>query len=112
MITESLIFHPNLPLTSIASNFGEFSSLILPISEGDYSTYLFAEEGCIRVEPRSYLEVNKGGRIPLFAISLSESPHELCPLAFRAAHELLNSPPALRKDREYPEIFEYLGWCS
>ena len=45
-----------------------------------------------------------------FVWAEGEDPFELTERAVRAAASLLGT--VLREDRRYPEVFEYLGWCS
>ena len=44
--------------------------------------------------------------------AVGSHPHELLRQCTAAALELLGNPVPLREHRTYPEIFEYLGWCS
>jgi len=52
--------------------------------------------------------------VPLFAWATSDDVYEACN---RAIHSAITSRPILgwtrlRHEKEYPECFEYLGWCS
>ncbi len=52
--------------------------------------------------------------VPLFAWAKSDDIYEACNRAVRSA---ITSEPILgwahsRQEKEYPECFEYLGWCS
>ncbi|GLX71489.1 Sip1-related alpha-galactosidase [Paenibacillus glycanilyticus] len=49
---------------------------------------------------------------PAFAISLGDTPFESAKLAMKFAMEASGSLGKLREERRYPEMFEYLGWCS
>ncbi len=113
IIANNLDSYTSLPLISGVLDLGNgWYLLVMPVSAENYSTYMYADARSIRIEPRSFMKINRGGVVPLFAIVLSENPYELYPSAFKIAGEFLDSPLALRSDREFPEFFEYLGWCS
>ncbi len=44
--------------------------------------------------------------------AFGEKPFDLAETAMRDGMALLGRPVKLRDDRHYPEVFEYLGWCS
>ncbi|MDO8686321.1 MAG: Sip1-related alpha-galactosidase, partial [Clostridiales bacterium] len=47
-----------------------------------------------------------------FILAEGENPFELSEKCVEYGFELLDRGFKARKDRRYPEIFEYLGWCS
>ena len=47
-----------------------------------------------------------------FVCSEGESPYELLEECTKTALKLLENGCRTREERRYPEIFEYLGWCS
>jgi hypothetical protein len=47
-----------------------------------------------------------------FVYSEGENPFELMEDCVKVALKLLNTGTRTREERVYPEIFEYLGWCS
>lgn len=47
-----------------------------------------------------------------FVLGEGENVHALIADCARLALEVMNSDTPLRESRRYPEIFEYLGWCS
>ncbi|MCD6393075.1 MAG: hypothetical protein J7M40_06165 [Planctomycetes bacterium] len=100
---------------------------ILDLQEGGY----LAVTAMPGPETESWLHTDKEGRlllsfgtfgtdgvkncdVPLFAWARSEDIYEACNKAISSA---ISSKPILgwthlRHEKEYPEIFEYLGWCS
>ena len=44
--------------------------------------------------------------------AMGSQPHALLHQCTAAALKLMNDPVPLREDRRYPELLEYLGWCS
>lgn len=51
-------------------------------------------------------------RVPLFAYAASNDPYRLPQDTYKAAFASQNPYGQLRWDKEYPEIFRSLGWCS
>lgn len=49
---------------------------------------------------------------PAFAYAIGENPLELTEKCVEASLKELSSSTRMRKNRRYPEIFNYLGWCS
>ena len=47
-----------------------------------------------------------------FVRGTGKNPYELLHRAFGFAVKMLGDKIKMREDRPYPEIFEYLGWCS
>lgn len=47
-----------------------------------------------------------------FVLAEGNDPFALTEACVKYALELLNNGCILRKERRYPEVFEYLGWCS
>ena len=48
----------------------------------------------------------------IFVYAEGENPFQLSELCFSRAVKLLGNRCRLRRERVYPEIFEYLGWCT
>jgi hypothetical protein len=100
---------------------------ILELKEGGY----LAVTAMPGPETESWLHTDKKGRlllsfgtfgtdgvkncdVPLFAWARSDDIYEACSKAISSA---IASKPILnwahlRHEKEYPEVFEYLGWCS
>jgi hypothetical protein len=52
------------------------------------------------------------GELPLLAWARAEDVYTACYRVWEAAIARLGAPTRLRKEKHYPEIFRYLGWCS
>lgn len=52
--------------------------------------------------------------VPLFAWAVSDDVYEACHKAFLSAidSDLIRGWTRLRGEKDYPEYFNYLGWCS
>ena len=85
---------------------------------GGMLTYLSGEGGRITVRAHSYMDGFSPDRVPLVAWGSGDDPYELTEslyaFALRAMREV--DPDGvigrLRSEKAYPEVFEYLGWCS
>ncbi|MBO5273060.1 MAG: hypothetical protein J6I45_00425 [Clostridia bacterium] len=85
---------------------------ILPLCDGDYVTSL---EGCGEYAA-AVVSSNISGLTECSAKVLiaaeGEDPYALARACTKEAANLLGQGLQLREERNYPEIFEYLGWCS
>ncbi|AHF90944.1 raffinose synthase [Opitutaceae bacterium TAV5] len=54
------------------------------------------------------------GDIPLLVSACAATPYAATARAWKLAlsHPLMRAAGRLRHEKEYPEVFEYLGWCS
>jgi hypothetical protein len=50
--------------------------------------------------------------IPLALISFGNDVYPMVETSYECALELMDVQGRLRREKEYPEIFEFLGWCS
>ena len=84
--------------------------VIIPTVDKDFKCVLEGTEKGLAAKQFSwfYGPVTSGDLA--FVWAEGDDPYELTERAVRAAAGLLGT--VLRGDRRYPEIFEYLGWCS
>ncbi len=94
-------------------NDGKYS-LILPVCDAVYKCTLFGDNDGINIAVSSYYHMlSKVENTLAFIIDDGEaSPYNMVEEAAEYAFELLGTGLHTRKYRRYPEIFEYLGWCS
>lgn len=52
------------------------------------------------------------GDIPLYSWSFSDDPYGACKEAWEIALDFSQNTTTMREKKAYPEVFEYLGWCS
>lgn len=86
--------------------------VLLPLVNSEYKCVI--EGGCGHILLRVFSwcrELSKcEGNILAYAIG--DDPEELTEKCLKAALSAMKSNILLREEREYPEIFEYLGWCT
>ncbi len=87
-------------------------SCILPLVSGDYVTMLQSVDGKLCAITKSFCDSLKTCESTAFLYGEGDQPHELVHTMAKEAAYVLNNGVMLREDRRYPEVFEYLGWCS
>ncbi len=92
---------------------GDFN-LILPVCDAVYKTTLFGDEDGMNVGLSSYYsKLSKVENSLAFVINEGDSdPYHLVKEAAEYAFGLLGTGIHTRDYRRYPEIFNYLGWCT
>ncbi|MEX2683606.1 MAG: Sip1-related alpha-galactosidase [Candidatus Sigynarchaeota archaeon] len=60
----------------------------------------------------NFLNAQKYDRLAGGLVAFGEDPIELSETIFRIYMQLINRVHAMREKKEYPEIFEYLGFCT
>ncbi len=94
-----------------AKSDGSFT-VILPLVSERYKCVLSGGDGRIRVKLFSWYEGLCDCDAPAFIRADGDDPFRLAEECVRAGLELLQTDCRPREDRHYPELFEYLGWCS
>lgn len=76
---------------------------------GDGATSLLVHAAHFGASDRAFQ-----GELPLFASAFADTPYAAAAKAWALAfsHPLLRGLGCLREEKSYPEMFEYLGWCS
>ena len=85
---------------------------ILPLVSGEYVTMLQSIDGKLCAVTKSCVDSLKTCDSTAFLYGEGEQPHELVHAMAKEAAYVLNNGVLLREDRRYPEVLEYLGWCS
>ncbi len=86
---------------------------ILPVVSEQYKCILCGTQmEQIQAQLFSWYEKLNSCSALAFVWAQGENPYELMHKCAAAAVELLGNRCKLREERKYPEIFEYLGWCS
>lgn len=87
--------------------------VVLPVVSKKYKCVLCGSEGnSVMAKLFSwYGDLNYCDELA-FVFAEGENPYELLEKATAEAIKLLNNGCRTRAQRRYPEIFEYLGWCS
>lgn len=91
---------------------GKFG-VVFPIVSDKYKCVLKgAEGGRITARLFSHCSDLKACDAPAFMFAEGDSPYRLLENCVKAALSLLGTGVRHRSERRYPEMFEYLGWCS
>ncbi len=87
--------------------------VILPVVSGQYKCVLAGTaSGKIQAKLFSWYEKLTDCRALAFVYAEGENPYLLLEQCAETGMRLLNNGCRTRKERRYPELFEYLGWCS
>lgn len=91
---------------------GQFG-VILPVVSEKYKCVLCGkDESQITAKLFSWFDGLNTCKALAFVYAEGNNPYELLESCTAYALELLGTGCRTRKERRYPEIFEYLGWCS
>lgn len=87
-------------------------AVFLPIASEKYKCDLKGvESGLTAVLFSTYDKLN-GCVAPAFCYAEGEDPFAMLAACAKAGMEVLGMGGKVREERRYPELFEYLGWCS
>ena len=87
--------------------------VILPVVSEKYKCVLKGcEDGRVLAKLFSWYEGLADCKALAFLWAEGENPYDLLETCSRVGLTLLGTGYRTRKERRYPEIFEYLGWCS
>ena len=91
---------------------GSFT-VVLPLVSDDYKAVLIGtEDNLLRCQVFSWYKGLKTCKCPAFVTASGYDPYALLEDCAREAVKVLNKDLKLINERKYPEILEYLGWCS
>lgn len=84
----------------------------IPLVGGGMRTTFSPSKGRLAAVMASYdiSLKSKGG--PAAAFSWGGDPYAATRNLYRAGMDFMGNPGRLREEKKYPEIFEYIGWCS
>ncbi len=85
---------------------------ILPLCDGDYVTSLVGTSDGLFAVVRSNVGSLKECSTKILIAAEGNDPLALTEACTKEAAMILGQGLKLREERDYPEIFEYLGWCS
>lgn len=85
---------------------------VLPVVSEKYKCVLGNGEQCIKAKLFSWYEHLVSCDALAFVWAEGKNPYELMEKCAETALKLLGTGGKTRKERRYPELFEYLGWCS
>jgi len=84
----------------------------IPLSGNGYRTTLGSENNHFGAKAVSYFSPAPAQTIPLMAIGFGKDPYLLTKQLYEEGLQLMGKSENLRKNKKYPEVFEYLGWCT
>ncbi len=87
---------------------------ILPLAGGETMAWLEGQDGRLVLAAGTLGTAGFAGDVPLCAWARSKDLYAACEQAWQAAveHPLIGRSTRLRRDKHYPAVFSYLGWCS
>ena len=101
---------------ALLGRYGDEYGFILPVVDECYKTALRGGDvsGRSGMELYSFANVSNLCECETLAAvyAIGNEPYKLAGECAKYSLELLNNGAAIRAERRYPEIFEYLGWCS
>lgn len=86
--------------------------VIVPVVSEDYKCVLEGTPDGLSAKLFSWYSELTSCTGLAFVMAEGEDPFALTEACVKYALELLNNGCILREQRRYPEVFEYLGWCS
>ncbi len=84
----------------------------LPLSGSGYRGTLGSERGSFGSKAVSDLENYQATEIPALAIGFGKDIYTLTEELYNDALTYLHKEEDLRKNKTYPDMFNYIGWCS
>lgn len=96
----------------IKRNDGTYIAILPVVSEKYKCVLKGSEKNCLEARLYSWYENLNDCKCLAFTFAYGENPYELLNECAKLGSKLLGNRCKLRSERKYPEIFEYLGWCS
>ncbi len=90
-----------------------FMSILAMAGENAFSTFTIREDG-MWVDAGTFGTVEFSGTLPKVAYAFGETPHEASLKVWKMAltSKAIQSKTVLRYEKEYPEPFKYVGYCT
>ncbi len=89
----------------------EYVTMIPLVGGGMKSTFM-TSEGKLQLVQSSFDVKFKPEEVPVVAIAWGKNPFEIIHTVYRCGMNFMGNPGKLRVDKPYPDIFDYIGWCS
>lgn len=85
---------------------------IVPLVDGGFKGELNVRTGRVGVDLHSFCSGLREVDAAVFVMGWGEDPYLLVRQCFEAGMEALGKPGAMRWEKGYPDVFEYIGWCT
>lgn len=87
---------------------------VLPLVSDSVMSHISVSQGKPRLKVNTYGTDVFNGKAPLFSYALASDPYSATQKCWELAidSEFCENNVQLRSKKEYPEVFEYLGWCT
>ncbi|MGC8577475.1 MAG: Sip1-related alpha-galactosidase [Thermoproteota archaeon] len=107
----------NVPIVfMLVKTLENISASFLPSSDYGYKSLIRvngkAEDLRIKVKSRNFTANNFSEKIPLLSIAFNEDPYEAIAASVQCLRESSSVRVVLRNEKKFPDVFNYLGWCS
>lgn len=90
---------------------GTFGAMI-PLGGNGYNATLGSTGSGFGATSTTLIQKNNDKEIPLFALAFGSDPFDTTTRLFEIGMEAMDKPEGLRKQKVFPEPFEFIGWCS
>ncbi|BDD11318.1 glycoside hydrolase family 36 [Fulvitalea axinellae] len=87
---------------------------ILPIAGKEALSTFMPENGRLYLTTTNFGTEAVSGDLPLYVVAVADTPHRASNLVWEKALAMkgMENMAKLRHQKEYPEMYSYLGWCS
>ena len=91
-----------------AGNYGA----MIPLVGGGGRSVINGRDGRILIQSSSWMESFIPDEVPLVAIAQGPDPYQVIDRLYAYAMLKMKAPGKLRAEKKFPEVFNYIGWCS
>lgn len=112
VFTKEYSYIPDETQMLVAKHTDGSFTFVLPVVSEKYRCVLYGDEKGIHAKLFTWCDGIEECNCLAFTYTRTNDPAKASEACFTEALKELDRPILPRKDRIYPEMFEYLGWCS
>lgn len=116
LLKDLSVFSEKIPVIFALAKLKDSLLSLIPASDYGYKSFLRIngknEKFKVKIRSRCFMENYSSKVIPLASISFGEDPYAVIKNSVLCLKENSNSGIMLRDEKKFPEVFNYLGWCS
>jgi len=117
LLKDISYLNENVPIVfMLAKTLEDICISFLPSSENGYKSLVRVngrtKDLRIKVKSRNFTATNFSEKIPLLSIAFNEDPYKAIEASVLCLRESSSARLVLRNEKKFPDIFNYLGWCS